>query len=71
MVMGGDLCSKGCGFESQHHTLDGYRFTDICCKNCNVVCLKGPKINDKKGRRWPKLQNLLQVKASPIVAIAS
>ena len=24
VVMGGDLCSKGCGFESRHRTLDGY-----------------------------------------------
>ena len=24
VVMGGDLCSKGCGFESRHHKLDGH-----------------------------------------------
>ena len=24
MVMGGDSCSEGRGFESQHHILDGY-----------------------------------------------
>ena len=24
MVMGDDSCSKGCGFESQHHILDGH-----------------------------------------------
>ena len=28
-------------------------FTYICCKNCNDVCLKRLKINDKKGRGWP------------------
>ena len=28
-------------------------FTYICCKNCNDVCLKRPKINDKRGRGWP------------------
>ena len=28
-------------------------FTCICCKNCNDVCLKRPKINDKRGRGWP------------------
>ena len=28
-------------------------FTNICCKNCNDVCLKRPKINDKRGRGWP------------------
>ena len=27
MVMGVDSCSKGCGFESHHHTLDGNFFT--------------------------------------------
>ena len=34
--MGGDSCSKGHEFESQHHLLDGHVFTFICCKNCNV-----------------------------------
>ena len=24
VVMGGDSCSEGCGFESRHHTLDGH-----------------------------------------------
>ena len=24
MVMGGDSCSKGRGFESRHHILEGY-----------------------------------------------
>ena len=24
MVMGGDLCTEGCGFESQHCILDGH-----------------------------------------------
>ena len=28
-------------------------FTFICCKNCNDVCLKRPKINEKRGRSWP------------------
>ena len=37
--MGGDSCSKGCGFESQRHILDGHFFTFICRKNFNV-CLK-------------------------------
>ena len=50
LVMGGDSCSKGRGFESQHCILDGHFFTLICCKTCNDVCLKRPKINDKRGR---------------------
>ena len=53
VVMGGDSCSKGRQFESWHHILDGHFFTYICCKNCNVVCLITPKINDKRGRGWP------------------
>ena len=35
-------------FESQHCILDGHFFTDICCKNCNDVCLKRLKINKKR-----------------------
>ena len=53
LVMGGDSCFKGCGFESRHRLLDGHFFTYICGKNCNDVCLKRPKINDKRGRDWP------------------
>ena len=42
VVMGGDSCSKGRGFESQRHILDGHFFTFICCIDCNV-CLKRRK----------------------------
>ena len=42
VVMGGDLCSKGREFESQHGILDGNFFTFICCNNGNV-CLKRQK----------------------------
>ena len=37
MVMGGDSCSKGREFESQHRILDGHFFTFICCKNCKCL----------------------------------
>ena len=49
VVTGGDSCSKGGGFESRHHILDGHDifFILICCKNC-IVCLKRPKINEKE-----------------------
>ena len=47
MVMGRDSRSEGRGFESQHRILDGH-FLHICCKNCNDVCLKTPKINKKR-----------------------
>ena len=46
VVMGRDSLSKGRGFESWYHLLDGHFFTYICCKNCNDVCLKRPKINE-------------------------
>ena len=32
VVMGGDSCSEGCGFKSEHHIMDGHFFTLICCK---------------------------------------
>ena len=53
VVMGGDSCSKDHGFKSWHLILDGHFFALICCKFCNDVCLKIPKINDKRGRGWP------------------
>ena len=40
VVIGGDSCSEGCGFKSQHRLLDGY-FSQI------DVCLKIPKIKNK------------------------
>ena len=39
VVMVGDSCSKGHGFETQHSILDGHLF---CCEICNV-CLKRRK----------------------------
>ena len=47
MVMRDDSCSRGCGFESLCHIMDGEFFTLISCKNC-VVCSKIPKINKKE-----------------------
>ena len=32
VVMRGDSCSEGCGFESQHRILNGHFFTLICCQ---------------------------------------
>ena len=53
VVMGGDSCSKGCGYESRRLILDGHDiFTLICCQNC-IVCLKRLKINEKRGWSWP------------------
>ena len=48
MVMGGNSCSRGRGFESHRCILNGYFFTLIGCKNC-IVCLK----KTKRGWEWP------------------
>ena len=42
MVMGGDLCSRGRVFESQHW-MDS--FSQLFAK---IICLKIPKINEKE-----------------------
>ena len=51
VVMGGDSCSKGREFESQHRILDGHFFTFICCKICNVFWKDKNKW--KRGLGWP------------------
>ena len=51
MVMGDDSCSRGRGFKSRHHILDGQDIfsTLICCKNCIVRLKKTEnKINEKR-----------------------
>ena len=53
MVMERDSFSEGCGFESQHCILDGHFFIYICCINCNDVCLKRPKINEREAGFGP------------------
>ena len=54
MVMGEGSCSEGREFESWCLILDGHDFfTLICCKNCNNVCLKRPKINEKEAGVGP------------------
>ena len=61
MIMGDDLCSRGCGLKSRCHILNGHFFALICCKNC-IVCLKRPKINEKEARVGPfknSLEHLL------------
>ena len=51
MVAGGDSSSKGRGFKSQHHLLNGHFFTLIGFKNCNDVCLKRLKIDNKRRKQ--------------------
>ena len=45
MVIGGDSCSEGRGFESRHRILDGH-FSHLIVKI--DVYLKRPTINNKK-----------------------
>ena len=40
-------CTKGHGFESQHHILGRPIYIVICCNNCNV-CLKKTKRKEKE-----------------------
>ena len=47
VVIGGDSCSKGREFESQHHILDGH-FSHLFVVKIVMFVLKRPKINDKK-----------------------
>ena len=44
VVMGEDSCSKGCGFKSQHHILDGH-FSHIFV--VKIGMLEKTKINEK------------------------
>ena len=47
-VMGGDSRSEGRGFESRHYILYGHFSHIFVVKNCDDVCLKRPKINEKE-----------------------
>ena len=57
MVMGNDSCSKGRGFKSHCHILDGHFFTLTWCKH-SIDCLKRSKINEKEAGVGPFLRNL-------------
>ena len=56
--MGGDSCSEGLGFESQHWM--GI-FTLVCCRNCIDVCIKIPKIKEAGNGPIKKLTKLQKV----------
>ena len=52
MVMREGSRSEGRGFKSRHF------FTLICCKNCNDIWLKRPKINEKEARVGPLIMTI-------------
>ena len=54
MVMGGDSCSEGRGFKSQHRILDGH-FSHIFV--IKIVMFKKTKINEKDAGVGPFLKN--------------
>ena len=52
MVMGDGSCSRGCEFESRHQL----QWMDIFSQKfvgLGIVCLKGPKINEKEAGNGP------------------
>ena len=51
VVMGGDSCSKGCEFESQHSILDEHFSHLIVVKI--VMCVRRDENKRKRGRGWP------------------
>ena len=61
MVMGRDSHSEGCGFESRYRKLDGHFFTYIFRKNCNDVCLKRSKMNEKEAGVGPFFKKRLAI----------
>ena len=49
VVMGDDICSRGCEFKSRRCIQDGINIFHIgLLENCIDVCLKRPKINEKE-----------------------
>ena len=54
MVMGGDLCSIGREFESQHHILDGH-FSYLFAVRI-VILFEKMKINEKEAEDGPFLK---------------
>ena len=66
VVMGRGSHSKGRGFESRYHILDGHFFTYICCKNCDVF-LKRAKINEKESGNGPFFKKNHNVLTSSLI----
>ena len=65
VVMGGRIVGLNPGTV---YWMDMTFFTLICCKNCNNVCLKIPKINEKETRVGP-LKSVLSKNAPTLVAL--
>ena len=51
VVMGEDLFSRGCGFESQHWILDGHFSHQFVAKIAKIVYLKKTENEQKSGLR--------------------
>ena len=59
VVMGSNLQSKGCRFESQHCVLDGHFY--IIFVKIVMFVLKRPKINEKEARDGPFQKTLMPI----------
>ena len=55
VVMGGDSCSEGCGFKSQHSILEGH-FSHLFVVKIVMFVLKKTKINEKEAGYGPFLK---------------
>ena len=55
VVMGGDSCSEGCGFKSQHCILEGH-FSHLFVVKIVMFVLKKTKINEKEAGYGPFLK---------------
>ena len=60
VVIGGDSCSEGCKFESQHHILDGH-FSHLFDVRIVMFVQKRPKINEKEAEDGPFFQKRITI----------
>ena len=56
MVLGGDSCSEGRGFESWHHILDAGHFSHIFVSKIVLMFEWKDDNKQKRGRGWPIFQ---------------
>ena len=69
MVMGGESCSEGCGFESKYCILYTHLtlytvctfFTLICCKNCNVCSKKSENEKEAGDGRFVEIRTSMNI----------
>ena len=60
VVKGGDSCSKGCGFESQHRILD-WHFSHLFVAKIVMLFVKTKKTQAASPFEWQFIDNYRQV----------